>query len=158
MVLPRWSQTRSQPIAIDDVVAALAESLRVPDEEVGCYDLPGPEILRAQEILFRVAAMRGSHPIALNVPVLSPKLSSYWLRFVTRANYHVAQELVLGLTSDLVAPDDGFWRLMPDYRRTPFDVAARRALEAEESTVPLRGRAYEAIVRRFTRRTGPKEP
>lgn len=151
MLLPEWLQSRSQPIAIEDVVVALVESLRVPEEHVGCYDLPGPETLTAKEILFRIARLRGMEPLSINVPLLSPKLSSYWLRFVTRANYQVAQELVNGLTSDLVSPDDGFWRLLPDHHRITFDKAARRALQDEESSVPLSGRVFESVIQRIAR-------
>jgi len=157
MLLPQWLQSRSQPIAIDDVVTAIVASLAIPDEEVGCYDLPGPETLTAKEILFRIARLRGMEPLAFQVPILTPRLSSYWLKLVTRANYHVAQELVHGLTSDLISPDEGFWRLMPAHERIPFDVAARRALQDEEASVGLAGRAVEAMVRRMSRSRGPRE-
>ena len=147
MLLPRWLETRSQPIAIEDVVVALVAALRIPDDCVGCYDLPGPETLKAKEILFRIARLRGIRPVAVNVPFLTPKLSSYWLRFVTRANYQVAQQLVLGLTSDLISPDEGFWRFLPDHEMLPFDEAAKRALHDEEASVPLRGRALELMMK-----------
>lgn len=157
MLLPQWLRSRSQPIAVDDVVVALVAALRLPDEQVGCYDLPGPETLTARDILFRIARLRGMEPLAVNVPVLTPKLSSYWLRFVTRANYQVAQELVNGLTSDLISPDEGFWRLLPDHERMPFDKAATRALQDEEASVPLSGRAFEAVVRRMARHRSRKD-
>ncbi|MFW5740643.1 MAG: NAD(P)H-binding protein [Myxococcota bacterium] len=151
MLLPQWLDSRSQPIAIDDVVAALVGSLQLPDELVGCYDLPGPETLTAREILFRIARLRGMEPLAIRVPVLTPRLSSYWLRLVTRANFQVAQQLVDGLTSDLISPDDGFWQRMPEHERMGFNEAAQRALNEEESSVPLSGRAFEAFVRRVAR-------
>lgn len=152
MVLPKWSQTRSQPIAIEDVVLALVQSLQLPEKDVGCYDLPGPETLTAKDILFRIARLRGMQPVVINVPFLTPGLSSHWLRLVTRANFQVAQQLVLGLTSDLISPDDGFWRLLPDHERIPFDEAARKALLDEEASVPMSGKAFEAVIRRLSRR------
>lgn len=153
MVLPQWSRTRSQPIAIEDVVVALVQSLQLPEEDVGCYDLPGPETLSAKDILFRIARLRGMQPRVVNVPFLTPGLSSHWLRLVTRANFQVAQQLVLGLTSDLISPDDGFWRLLPNHERVSFDDAARRALLEEEASVPLSGKAFEAVIRRVSRRS-----
>jgi uncharacterized protein YbjT (DUF2867 family) len=157
MLLPSWLRTRSQPIAIEDVVVALVESLKIPDDLVGCYDLPGPETLTAKDILFRIARLRGMQPWVLNVPVLSPGLSSYWLKLVTRANFGVAQQLVHGLTSDLISPDDGFWRLLPEHRRIAFDEAARRALHDEEASVPMSGKAYETVVRLVSRKAGRRD-
>ncbi len=133
MVLPKWLGTRTQPIAIEDVVAAIVAALRLPVERAGVYDLPGPEILTAKEILFRIAALRGTRPIVVDVPVLSTRLSSYWLKLVTGADYRVARELVDGLSSDLLASERLFWDLVPEHRLVPFDEAARRALSEEEA-------------------------
>jgi uncharacterized protein YbjT (DUF2867 family) len=134
MLLPRWLATRSQPIGIDDVVDAIVAALGLPLDLAGVHDLPGPEILTAKEILFRIAALRGTRPVALSVPVLSPHLSSYWLKFVTGADYHVARELIEGLSSDLLAANDTFWSRLPGHRRVPFDEAARRAMAAEQAS------------------------
>jgi uncharacterized protein YbjT (DUF2867 family) len=152
MVLPRWLATRSQPIAIDDVVFAIVRALALPAEKAGVYALPGPEILSAKEILLRVARLRGIRPITVSVPVLSPRLSSYWLKLVTRADYDVARELIEGLTSDLVAPDEGFWKLAPEHRLIPFDDAARRALEEQGADLPGSARLVESIVAAISRR------
>ena len=132
MILPRWLSTRSQPIAIDDVAFALEHALALPIANAGVLDLPGPESLSAKEILLRIARLRGKRPITLSVPILSPRLSSYWLRLVTGANYHVARELIEGLSSDLLADGRGFWNLAPDHALLSFDEAARRALAADQ--------------------------
>jgi uncharacterized protein YbjT (DUF2867 family) len=128
MILPSWLAHRSQPVAVDDVVHALSEALELPLELAGSYGLPGPEALSAKEILQRIARQRGGHPIMLSVPVLTPRLSSYWLKFVTGADYGVARELVEGLSSDLLATGPELWTLLPDHHRLPFDEAVRRAL------------------------------
>jgi uncharacterized protein YbjT (DUF2867 family) len=109
MVLPRWLQHRSQPVAIDDVTAAITHALRLPVEASAAYTLPGPETLTGREILERIAKLRGMRPLILEVPVVTPHLSTYWISLVTRADARVAAELVEGLRSDLVAPDRGFW-------------------------------------------------
>lgn len=150
MILPRWLQSRSQPIAVEDVVFALAHALELSPHLCGLYDLPGPEVLTAEQILFRIARLRGTNPRALNVPVLTPKLSSYWLRFVSGADYAIARELVEGLEHDLVATEPSFWSLVPDHDLVPFDVAARRAL-AEEAPGSRRTRALEAVASRLSR-------
>jgi hypothetical protein len=67
----------------------------------------------------------------IEVPLLSPRLSSLWVRFVTRAKWSVAREVVVGLTDDLLARDDRFWRLIDHPNRLPFAEAVRVALSAE---------------------------
>ena len=67
------------------------------------------EQLSGQEILERVAALRGMRPITLSVPFVTPRLSSYWILWVTRANIRVARELVQGLTHDLLAHEPSYW-------------------------------------------------
>ena len=158
MVLPKWLRTRSQPIAIDDVVTAITYALELPGDRVGCYDLPGPETMTAREILFRIAKLRGMRLVALDIPVLSPRLSSYWLKLVTRADFRVAQELVLGLTSDLIAADDGFWMMFPEHSRVAFDDAARAALQDEDATLPWKSRLYEGMVRGLRATSVPSGP
>jgi nucleoside-diphosphate-sugar epimerase len=148
MVLPRWLRSRSQPIAVDDVVAALTHALTLPSEARGAYALPGPDTLSGRDILLRIARLRGTRPLTLSVPVLTPRLSSYWIDLVTRADHAVAHELVEGLKSDLTTEDEGFWRLMPGHARLSFDEAAARALAAEERTLSFKARATERLLRR----------
>jgi hypothetical protein len=133
--------------AIDDVTFALAEALTLPLTESIALPLPGPEVLSAREILTRTAALLGSHPKAIGVPVVTPRLSSYWIRLVTRADQRISEELVEGLRSDLIADDAGFWRLVPDHRRIPFDDAARAALQQEQRDLSFRSRIAERVLR-----------
>ncbi len=156
MLLPRWLKCRTQPIAIDDVTFALTRALELElgEGESLVEDLPGPEILTGREILERIAALRGMKPRIIDVPVLTPRLSSYWLRLVTRADTHVARELVEGLTHDLLAPDDGFWRRFPDHARLGFDEAAGRALALGQDELSIPARASELLIRACARKTG----
>jgi uncharacterized protein YbjT (DUF2867 family) len=147
MVLPRWLDNESQPIAIDDVTFALAKALEVPLEASQALPLPGPEVLSAREIVLRTAHLLGSHPIAVRVPIVTPKLSSYWITLVTRANQRISEELVEGLRCSLVAESEGFWQLAPGYRRLSFDEAARAALLEEQNELSLRSRFAELVIR-----------
>ncbi len=135
MLLPRWMQSRSCPVGIDDVITGLCASLEVPLTGSVVYDLPGPETLTAEEILVRAARLRGMQPRTLSVPVLTPKLSSYWLKLVSGADFVVAQELVHGLVYDLLPTQPSLWDQLPDVVPTGFDEAIRRAM-AEEHTPP----------------------
>ncbi|GAC1352118.1 MAG: hypothetical protein NVSMB1_11810 [Polyangiales bacterium] len=134
MILPRWLSSLSQPIAIEDVVFAIEHALALPLDNAGIHELPGPETMSAKEILVRIARLLGKRPIMVQVPILSPRLSSYWLKLITGADYHVARELVEGLASDLVASGPELWRFFPEHKRLSFDEAARRAL-AEDAIV-----------------------
>lgn len=156
MLLPQWLENRSQPIYIDDVTAAIRLALTMDQEGSAAYPLPGPETLSAREILRRTAQLMGLYPHMFGVPVITPHLSSYWIALVTRANQRIARQLVEGLRSDLVAPDDGFWRRFPQHVRVPFDVAARRALRGEADTLSLRDRLAEWLIHRVTPNTSPE--
>jgi len=152
MVLPRWMSSRTEPIGIDDVVAALMAALEVRLPQGQWYDIPGPEILSCQAILVKTAHLLGlKTPVMVKVPVLSPWLSSHWVRFVTRAEWSVAREVVVGLAHDLLARDHAYWALIGQADRLSFDEAARRALAAERQAAPVTGpwRAVEASVRRW---------
>jgi len=153
MLLPKWLENRSQPIAIADVVAALTHAATAPGVPPGWYDLPGPEVLSARAILERIAGLQGTRALSVSVPFVTPKLSSYWIRLVTRADFAVAKHLVDGLSADLLAPDDGYWSRMPDYPRTSFDDAAASALRDERVDLRLRSRMLEGAARRVSLRT-----
>lgn len=140
MVLPRWLKSRTQPVAIDDVVIALVRAVDMPLETSAWFDIPGPEVLSGKQILKETSGVMGLiHPHMVEVPFLSPRLSSLWVRFVTRAKWSVAREVVIGLTEDLLAHDGHFWQLVDHPHRLTFTEAARRALDAERAAGPVRG-------------------
>jgi uncharacterized protein YbjT (DUF2867 family) len=128
MVTPRWVSTRTQPIALDDVVAYLAGVCGV-DEAFGQeLDAGGPEVMTYREMMERIAELRGKRPFILEVPVLTPYLSSLWLHVVTPVKAGVARPLIEGLRNETIAEDDRIRELVP-LELTPFDVAVRQALE-----------------------------
>jgi len=128
MVAPKWVRTPVQPIAIDDVLRYLVGVLDVPETRGETYEIGGPDVLTYEAVLRRTARMvEGREPFILPVPVLSPRLSSYWLGFVTDVPRSVAHPLVLGLKNPVVVSDHRIEELVP-FERTPFDEAVRRAL------------------------------
>lgn len=157
MLLPRWLESRFSPVAVEDVCAAITRCLDLPAAEAGCYDLPGPEVMTARECLMRIAGLLGTRPRALRVPVLTPKLSSLWLRFVTRADYSVASELVEGMSHDLMPSQPSFWRHMPERKPISFQVSALRAL-VEDRKLPLSTLALERCLKFFARKAPPGAP
>lgn len=140
MVLPRWLKSRTQPVAIDDVVIALVRALELPVAASAWFDIPGPATLSGKEILEETARVMGLRPPRMiAVPFLSPRLSSHWVRFVTRAQWSVAREVVVGLTEDLLARDDHFWQRIDHPRRLSFAEGAKLALDAERGDHRVQG-------------------
>ena len=129
MVAPRWISTPTQPIALTDVVGYL-DGVGGREQALGeSYDVGGPDVLTYRTMLEEIARLRGRHPVIVEVPVLSPRLSSYWLHLVTPVHAGVARPLVEGLSTPTVVRDTRIRDLLP-FRLTPFDEAAREALGA----------------------------
>ncbi len=150
MVLPAWLAHRSEPVALEAVLAALLAGAALELPESTWWDLPGPEALSGKEILVRLAAVMGRRPLLVKVPFITPRLSSHWIRLVTRADYVVARELVEGLTSDLLSTRPGFWEAAGLPPPMALEEAARLALAAERGTLSRSGRLAEALAGWFT--------
>jgi uncharacterized protein YbjT (DUF2867 family) len=139
MVLPKWTRSATCPVAIDDVVTALVAAKDVPLPESAWFDLPGPEVLTGAEVLLRLAALGGREVPTVPVPLLSPSLSSWWLKLVTGADFSLARELVLGFTSDLLPRDDRYWTLIGAPPRLSFDEMVFRTLAQERRAPSVAG-------------------
>ncbi len=140
MLLPAWTESRTCPVAIEDVTVALVRGLDVALGESVWYDLPGPAVLSAREMLLRVAALRGRRVPGIRVPFLSVSLSSWWLKLVARTDFSLARQLVLGFTTDLLPRDARYWEMIGYEPQWTFDRAARHALAREQTDPTLRGR------------------
>ncbi len=128
MVTPRWVDTRTQPVAIRDVVATLAvlaDREAVPQE----VQLGGADVLTYRDMMARYATVAGHRkPLMISVPVLTPGLSSWWVALVTPADRGVALPLVHGLSAEMVVrtpPPAGI-----NSAPLGFDDAVREALAA----------------------------
>src|ERR671910_793123 len=120
--------TPTQPIALADTVRYLA-AVAGRGETIGeTYDLGGPEVMTYRQMIERVADMRRKRRAIIEVPVLTPFLSSLWLHLVTPVGASVARPLVEGLRNPTVAEDSRILDLVP-FPLTPFDRAAREALD-----------------------------
>ncbi len=127
MVCPRWVSVETQPVALFDVVAALIGVCGKEATYGESFDLGGPEVMSYRKMMERVAHIRGKRPLLIEVPFLTPRLSSLWLYLVTPASVAVARPLVDGLRIPTVAHDDRIWELV-GVQRTTFDEAIRAAL------------------------------
>ena len=127
MVVPRWLDTRTQPIAIDDVTRTLAALADLPDppSEV---QLGGADVLSYREMMESYARVSGRRkPLVVRVPVLSPRLSSYWVGLVTPVEMGLVKPLIDGMTSEMVVKEPP----PPGLNDDPlgFDDAVRSALD-----------------------------
>jgi uncharacterized protein YbjT (DUF2867 family) len=129
MICPRWVSVETQPVALADVVTALVGVCGKEDAYNETFDLGGPEVMTYRTMMERVARLRGKRPILIEVPLLTPRLSSLWLYLVTPASVSVARPLVEGLRVPTIADDDRIWELV-GVQRTTFDGAIRSALTA----------------------------
>jgi uncharacterized protein YbjT (DUF2867 family) len=127
MIAPRWVSMPTQPIALADVVGYLAGVAGHPETIGETFDVGGPEVLTYREMIERIARLRGRRRRIIEIPVLSPRLSSYWLHLVTPVRASVARPLIEGLRNPTIARDDRIRQLLPR-DLVPFDEAARQAL------------------------------
>jgi uncharacterized protein YbjT (DUF2867 family) len=127
MVTPAWVATPTQPIALRDVVRYLAAVCGDERTFGEAYDAGGPEVLTYREMIDRVARARGRRPPIVEVPLLTPWLSSLWLHLVTPVRASVARPLIEGLRNPTVAREQRLRELYP-FELTPFDDAVREAL------------------------------
>jgi uncharacterized protein YbjT (DUF2867 family) len=129
MICPRWVSVETQPVALEDVVHALVAVAGRESTFGESYDVGGPEVMTYRAMMERTARLRGKRPVLIEVPFLTPRLSSLWLYLVTPVSARVARPLVEGLKIPTVARDERIWELVQE-ARTPFDDAVAEVLRA----------------------------
>ena len=127
MITPRWVRTRTQPIAVADVIRYLVGVLQVPETAGRVFDIGGPDVLAYIDMLRRVAAVEGRKTLIVPVPLLSPSLSSLWLSLVTDVDVQTGRSLVDSMTNEVVVRDDSIRQLVP-FEPMDFDSAVLAAL------------------------------
>jgi uncharacterized protein YbjT (DUF2867 family) len=127
MITPRWVSTRCQPIGIDDVIAYLTAALDHP-ERTGIVEIGGPDILSYGQMMLRYAALRGLRRLMIPVPVLTPRLSSYWVNLISPVPSSIARPLIEGLRNEVVVRDPAPARTF-GVTPLPYDEALMRAID-----------------------------
>ena len=102
MIAPKWLNTKTQPLAIRDVLTFLHNALNKKELYNASYDIFGPEILTYKEMLLQFAEVRKLKRTIITVPIMTPKLSSYWLYFVTSTSYKLASSLVNSMGVEVI--------------------------------------------------------
>jgi uncharacterized protein YbjT (DUF2867 family) len=129
MITPRWVSTRCQPIAVADVIDYLAGCLQHEETCGKTFDIGGPDILTYKEMMERFARLQGKTLYIIPVPVLTPKLSSYWVGLITPVAPSVSMPLIEGLKNEVVCRENSIRDIIP-VQLTPFDDAVRMALQS----------------------------
>jgi len=134
MVVPKWVGTRTQPIGIDDVVSYLV-GVAGHEKALGqVYEIGGPEVLTYGEMLQQAAmVMNGRELPVVQVPVLTPRLSSYWLALVTDVDLTTGRNLIDSMGTEVVVTDDAIRDVVP-LDLVPYQESVRRALEDDRQT------------------------
>ncbi|MFB6282355.1 MAG: NAD(P)H-binding protein [Halobacteria archaeon] len=128
MITPQWVRTECQPIGIEDVVGYLAGVIENTDAAGEVFEIGGPDVLTYEEMLHITGRLAGWDPVIIPVPVLTPKLSAYWVDLVTDVPRSIAHPLILGLRNPVVVTDDSIDSHV-DIEKTPIESAIAKALK-----------------------------
>jgi uncharacterized protein YbjT (DUF2867 family) len=135
MIAPRWVNSRCQPIAIYDVINYMKKVLGNRQCYNRTFDIGGPDILTYKEMMLRFAEVRKLKRHIITVPVLTPRLSSYWLYFVTSISFSLAKSLVDSLKNEVVCKDDEIQKIIPVKTIHHADAVKRAFSKIEENAV-----------------------
>ena len=135
MITPRWLNTKCQPIAITDVLEFLTKSLLNPITYNQSFDIGGPDILTYKEMLLAFAEAKKLKRWIFTIPVMTPKLSSYWLYFVTSTSYKLATALVSSMKVEVVCRDTKINSLLDVHPMTYKQALSRALTKVEEDKV-----------------------
>ncbi len=136
MITPRWLKTKCQPIAIRNVVEFAVGVIGRSETYNNSYDIGGPEILSYKEMLLRFAKIRGLKRRIVIVPVMTPRISSYWLYFVTATSYALAKNLVNSMKVDVTCKPNNLTALL-DINLIDYDSSIKLAFDKIEQNQVL---------------------
>ncbi len=154
MITPKWVLTKTQPIAIRDVIKFLTGVIGKEDTFDQSFDISGPDVLTYKEMLQQYAEVRGFRNYIFTVPVMTPRLSSYWLYFVTSTSYKLAVNLVDSMKMEVVAGDSRLQELLGIEVHT-YKEAIRMAFRKIEQNLVLSSWKDSMVSGRFQRDLEP---
>lgn len=138
MIAPKWVMNRCQPIGIFDVVFYLSKVLGNEKCMNETFEIGGPDVMTYKEILLTFARKRGLKRVIINVPVLTPRLSSFWLYFITSTNYFLAKALVDSMKNEVIRKDFRIDSII-DHQTLSFEEAIERAFQKIEQNAVVSG-------------------
>lgn len=135
MVVPHWATTRTQPIALDDIVRYLVGVLEPIEARGRIFEVGGADVLTYAEMMRRLARRHYDRPLPMvTVPLLTPRLSSRWLSLVTDVDTDTARNLVDSMSNEVVVTDDSITSIVPG-RPMGYDEAVREAFRQRDEAL-----------------------
>lgn len=129
MICPQWVYSKVQPIAIRNVLQYLVKALEKPETKDQIIQIGGKSVITYADMMLIYARVNNLKRLLIPVPVLSPRLSSRWVHWVTPVPASLAQPLIDGLKNDVVVYDDSAKRFFPEVNLFSYEEAVRRALD-----------------------------
>jgi uncharacterized protein YbjT (DUF2867 family) len=136
MITPRWLSTKCQPIAIRNVIEFLVAVIGKTETYNNSYDIGGPDVLSYKEMLLRFARIRGLKRLIIIVPVMTPKISSYWLYFITSTSYSLAKNLVNSMKIEVICKPNNLAMLL-GIKLIDYDTSIQLAFDKIEQNQVL---------------------
>ncbi len=138
MICPKWVKTKTQPIAVRDVLRYLIESIENINSTDRIFEIGSDDILTYRELMMIYARIRGLKRFMINFPVLTPRLSSYWVDLVTPIPNYIARPLIEGLKNEIIVNDDKareIFKLQPIGYNDAVKLALNREKEGQVETI-----------------------
>jgi uncharacterized protein YbjT (DUF2867 family) len=133
MIAPRWVYTRTQPISIRNVLDYLVGGLHLPEDKARIIEIGGPDVMTYEDMLLGYAEVRGLKRFIIPVPVLTPRLSSYWVHWVTPIPATIARPLIEGLRNEVIVRSEDAEDAFPTIDPIPYKQAVAEALSSLEA-------------------------
>lgn len=131
MITPKWLNTKCQPIGISDVISILSKTMLNPKTYNNDFDIGGPDVLTYKEMLLELGRKRNLKRYIFIVPVMTPKISSYWLYFVTSTSYKLAIALVNSMKIEVICRNDAINKIL-DITPISYKESLKRAFSKIE--------------------------
>lgn len=136
MITPKWVNTKCQPIAINNVIEYLTGVLNKKETFNNTYDIGGPEIFTYKQMMLNFANARGLKRYIYTIPIMTPRLSSYWLYFITSTNYTLAVNLVDSMKIEVICSNNNLQKLL-QIKLIPYKEAIQRAFDKIEQNMVI---------------------
>ena len=134
MICPKWVYTRAQPIAIRNVMEYLVAALHTPESAGKIVEIGGSDVLTYGDMMLDYAQVRGLNRYLIPVPVLTPRLSSHWVHWMTPIPAQIARPLIDGLQNEVVVRDDLAKKIFPNIQLFDYKTSVRLALDRLEAS------------------------
>ena len=152
MICPKWVLTRSQPIAVDDVITYLAKSIDIDETEGRTFDIGGSDLLTYMDMMRGYAKMINKSIRILIIPFLTPRLSSYWVDLITPVRASLARPLIDSLKHEAIVTDDSIKKIIPIKLRNfeeAITAAVKEDRQIQKPRVVRNGRTSRSLNNKF---------